>query len=165
MKRLFQEKALPMLIAVQGQDKIEKVEFLEHADGLACVISSQASTTLSQAVIHFIEMYLAGNPCSLPPLDWGKMTPFTQDVLHKLASLPFGTTDTYGGIATSIGSPRGARAVGSACGRNPFPFFLPCHRVIGALGIGGFSAGLFFKKILLNFESQKKNSFLEFIYS
>jgi O-6-methylguanine DNA methyltransferase len=67
----------------------------------------------------------------------------------------FGKTKTYGEIAELIGCHNGARAVGAACGANPIPIIIPCHRVITKNGkLGGFSAGLKWKRMLLDIESQ-----------
>lgn len=59
-------------------------------------------------------------------------------VWRAMAAIPYGETRTYGEIAKDVGV--NARAVGQACGRNPIPILLPCHRVVGANGLGGFSA-------------------------
>lgn len=70
-----------------------------------------------------------------------------------MSAIPFGETATYGGMAMALGS--GARAVGTACGRNPLPIVVPCHRVLGSGGsIGGFSraSGLPTKRQLLALE-------------
>jgi methylated-DNA-[protein]-cysteine S-methyltransferase len=67
-------------------------------------------------------------------------TPFQQSVWKMMCAIPFGETATYGGMATALGS--GPRAVGTACGRNPIPIVVPCHRVLGSGGReGGFSGG------------------------
>jgi methylated-DNA-[protein]-cysteine S-methyltransferase len=59
-------------------------------------------------------------------------------VWAAIAAIPFGETRSYGGLAESIGS--GARAVGNACGANPYPLVVPCHRVIAAdQSLGGFA--------------------------
>jgi len=61
-------------------------------------------------------------------------------VWAMMRDIPFGETATYGGMAAALGS--GPRAVGMACGRNPIPIIVPCHRVLGAGGKeGGFSGG------------------------
>lgn len=70
-----------------------------------------------------------------------------------LQTIPFGETRTYGEIAAKIGQPKAARAVGGACRNNPFPFFLPCHRVVSSVSIGGFSEGIDLKRHLLDFEA------------
>ena len=84
------------------------------------------------------------------------LTPFQTSVLLEIAKIPFGQTRTYGEIASAIGKPRAVRAVGSACGKNPFPFVVPCHRVVRSGGeIGNYSAGgTIVKKSLLEFEKQ-----------
>ena len=64
-------------------------------------------------------------------------TPFQQRVWLALAGIPFGKTLTYGELAASLGS--GARAVGNACRHNPVSIIVPCHRVVAAAGIGGYS--------------------------
>lgn len=67
-------------------------------------------------------------------------TPFQKSVWHMMSTIPYGQTMTYGGMAMALGS--GPRAVGMACGRNPIPIIVPCHRVMGSGGReGGFSGG------------------------
>lgn len=79
--------------------------------------------------------------------------PFTTQILSKMKEIPFGSTTTYQALAEEVGNPKAARAVGNACGSNPFPLFIPCHRVLHADGsIGGFSCGIEIKRRLLEFE-------------
>lgn len=64
--------------------------------------------------------------------------------------IPPAQTRSYGEIARTIGKPKAVRAVGSACGANPIPVLVPCHRVLAAnRKIGGFSGGLAWKRTLL----------------
>jgi len=79
-------------------------------------------------------------------------TVFQQAVWNELKKIPRGQTRTYGEIAAAIGRPNAVRAVGSACGANPIPLFIPCHRVVAKNGLGGFGAGLPWKKLLLELE-------------
>jgi O-6-methylguanine DNA methyltransferase len=79
-------------------------------------------------------------------------TKFQMAVWNELKKIPRGQTKTYGEIAAAIGRPNAARAVGSACGANPLPLFIPCHRVVAKNGLGGFGSGLPWKKLLLNME-------------
>lgn len=60
-----------------------------------------------------------------------------QATMAEMRAIPFGETRTYGEIAARLGAP--AQAVGRACGANPIPVIIPCHRVTGAAGLGGFS--------------------------
>jgi len=64
-------------------------------------------------------------------------TDFQRDVCAAMSAIPFGYTRTYGEIAKDLGVP--AQAVGQACGGNPIPVIIPCHRVMGAKGLTGFS--------------------------
>jgi methylated-DNA-[protein]-cysteine S-methyltransferase len=64
-------------------------------------------------------------------------TPFQRRVWQMLQAIPSGSTITYGELARQIGS--GARAVGNACRANPCPLVVPCHRVVGVSGLGGFA--------------------------
>jgi methylated-DNA-[protein]-cysteine S-methyltransferase len=59
-------------------------------------------------------------------------------VMRAMLAIPFGETRTYGDLAKTLGAP--AQAIGQACGANPVPVIVPCHRVLGATGLGGFSA-------------------------
>lgn len=83
-------------------------------------------------------------------------TPFQQAVWQQLQAIPAGETRTYGQIATALGRPGAARAVGAAIGRNPLPIVIPCHRVLGAgNALTGFSGGLWRKQWLLQHEGVK----------
>lgn len=80
-------------------------------------------------------------------------TPFQMKVWKALQSIPYGQIRTYKDIAIQIGHPKAARAIGQACGANPVPIIIPCHRVLTANGsLGGFSAGIEIKKALLELE-------------
>lgn len=107
-----------------------------------------------QATERAIEQVLKGKtPDRLPPLDLSSGTPFQQSVWNSLRQIPSGRTRSYGEIARAIRRPKALRAVGQACGANPIPLLLPCHRVLAARGkIGGFSAGLDWKRTLLRRE-------------
>ncbi len=92
-------------------------------------------------------------PDAFPPLDLSAGTSFQQSVWRALETIPLGQTRSYGEIARAIGKPKGVRAVGGACGANPIPVLVPCHRVLAAGGkLGGFSSGLHWKRKLLECE-------------
>jgi len=78
--------------------------------------------------------------------------PFQKKVLNYVARIPFGQTKTYGEIAAIVGNPRASRAVGTANARNNLPLVVPCHRVVGCNGLGGYGGGLSLKKKLLKHE-------------
>lgn len=83
-------------------------------------------------------------------------TPFQKAVWKHMLKIPYGRTVTYGHIAERLKS--GPRPVGTACGRNPLPILIPCHRVMGANGaLGGYSGegGLVTKKALMRLEGKE----------
>ena len=102
-----------------------------------------------------IKVYFA-DPKSTFSIDYrANGTSFRERVWHEISLIPSGSTRTYGQIANKLGS--SARAVGMACGDNPVPLLIPCHRVVAKSGIGGFnhSIGHFEKSVklwLLNHE-------------
>ncbi|MCX7825279.1 MAG: methylated-DNA--[protein]-cysteine S-methyltransferase [Verrucomicrobiae bacterium] len=99
--------------------------------------------------------YFEGKPVEFRyPLDLAGATPFQRAVWRALRRIPYGQTRSYAQIARAIGRPRAFRAVGAACGSNPLPLLIPCHRVVASNGgIGGFACGLRWKKYLLSLET------------
>lgn len=79
-------------------------------------------------------------------------TEFQRRVWDALLEIPYGQTCSYGDVARVIGQPAAVRAVGAANGANPIPIIVPCHRVVAAHGIGGYSGGLSVKRRLLALE-------------
>ncbi|MGB7767310.1 MAG: methylated-DNA--[protein]-cysteine S-methyltransferase [Verrucomicrobiia bacterium] len=97
-----------------------------------------------------LKKVLAGHaPNTFPPLDLAG-TEFQKSVWNALRKITSGKTKSYGEIAQAIGRPKAVRAVGGACGANPIPVLVPCHRVLAAdRKLGGFSGGLDWKRNLL----------------
>ena len=80
-------------------------------------------------------------------------TMFQQELWKNLQAIPYGHTTSYKNLASSINRPKAYRAVGTACGRNPVPIIVPCHRVIGSdKKLTGFALGLDKKQLLLQLE-------------
>lgn len=98
-----------------------------------------------------LKQALAGRtPRNLPPLDVSGGTAFQRCVWGAMRKIDRGKTRSYGEIARAIGKPSAVRAVGGACGANPIPVLIPCHRVLAAnRKLGGFSGGLKWKRTLL----------------
>lgn len=88
----------------------------------------------------------------LPPFDLRDATAFQRSVWDAMLRIPAGRTQSYRELADAIGNPGATRAVGTACGANPIPVIIPCHRVVAAKGLGGFSAGMAWKERLLEVE-------------
>lgn len=106
-------------------------------------------------LIDRLGCYLAGEIVTfdLAPFDLSTCGAFQQRVLRAEFAIPRGEVTTYGLLAAHIGTPRAARAAGSALGRNPFPVVIPCHRAVRGDGtLGGFRGGLPMKRALLEME-------------
>jgi len=89
------------------------------------------------------------------PFEMRGGTEFERAVWGEIAKIPYGEMDTYGAIATTLGDPTAARAVGVACNHNPVPIIVPCHRVVGANGkMVGFGGGIDRKRRLLELEAR-----------
>jgi methylated-DNA-[protein]-cysteine S-methyltransferase len=87
------------------------------------------------------------------PLDWQLSEGFQLAVQRRIAKIPYGETRTYTEMAKKAGNERAVRAAGTACGRNPIPLVVPCHRVLRTSGaLGGYGGGLPMKRALLELE-------------
>lgn len=99
--------------------------------------SQAADSGLAARAARAIERYLADPTTAFDlPVD-APGTEFRRGVWREIAAIPRGQVRTYGELAKRLKS--SARAVGQACGDNPVPIVVPCHRVVGAAGIGGFA--------------------------
>ena len=117
-------------------------------------VGDGAALSIAQRTAAEILRYLDGEvrQFTVPVVTDG--TEFQREVWRELLKIPYGKRRTYGEVAAALGRPRGARAVGAACGANPVPLLVPCHRVVGAVGaLGGFGAGAAVKQTLLDIES------------
>lgn len=113
-------------------------------------------------VIDSIKRFCCGENVSFEDcvLDWSNVSCFQQKVLQATREVPYGSVETYGNLAVRIGCHRGARAVGNALAKNPFPLIIPCHRIVREGGRpGGFSAGggVLLKKRLLRLEQMSSS--------
>lgn len=125
---------------VFGPARLEGVE-------RACELTNRASSQVLE--------YLAGKRRSFDLPLAAKGTEFQHAVWNEMLNIPYGETRTYGQIAAALGKPKALQAVGQACGRNPIPIIVPCHRVVAAGGkLGGYAYGPGIKQFLLNVEAQ-----------
>jgi methylated-DNA-[protein]-cysteine S-methyltransferase len=101
-----------------------------------------------------LELYFEGRLDHFDlPLDWRLSDGFRQRVLRAIARIPYGQTRSYTEMARSAGNERAVRAAGTACGSNPIPLVVPCHRVLRTGGaLGGYGGGLPMKQALLELE-------------
>lgn len=135
---------------------VQLVEFENSQEDLKWSFhSKEKNISIEEVVNEWLNDYSQGkNSRVFVPLDWSSVTVFTRGVLEKVAEIPLGRVSSYGKIAELLHRPEAARAVGGACGRNPFLLFVPCHRVLDAKSeLRGFSAGgIGVKRKLLLFE-------------
>ncbi len=113
----------------------------------------EKSTDFENELIAKLQAFAAGKPEDLidVKLDVAGMTPFQRRVLSNCRKIPFGATITYAQLAAKSGSTNAARAVGNVMASNRFPLIVPCHRVVAAGSLGGYSSpnGLEMKRRLL----------------
>jgi methylated-DNA-[protein]-cysteine S-methyltransferase len=114
-----------------------------------------ADEPLLRAAINQLRSYFAGELTVFTlSLSVHGGSDFERAVWRETAAVPYGEMRTYGQLASALGAPGAARAVGLACHRNPIPLIVPCHRVVGAGGrLVGFGGGLPRKRYLLEFEA------------
>lgn len=99
--------------------------------------SSSGPSALVAEALAQLRAYAAGQLTQFDLPLAPKGSDFQQKVYAAMSAIPFGKTRTYGEIATELGV--SAQPVGQACGANPIPIIIPCHRVLSKSGIGGFS--------------------------
>jgi O-6-methylguanine DNA methyltransferase len=116
--------------------------------------SGAAARRLADRALRQLHEYFEGRRAYFTiPVDLSGLPDFQRSVLRAARRIPFGETRPYAWIATEIGSPRAARAVGTALGRNPVPLIVPCHRVLRSSGdLGGYGLGVGLKRLLLHLE-------------
>jgi methylated-DNA-[protein]-cysteine S-methyltransferase len=118
-------------IRCTGEDWVEEIEFLEPCP------ERRATSPLAMETARQLRAFLRDPDFvfGLPLKPSG--TPFQRRVWAQVAAIPRGETRTYGDVARALAN--APRAVGQACGANPFPLIVPCHRVVAANGgLGGF---------------------------
>ena len=128
-------------------------------DGPAVVgvrFGASAGVAGAHPAVSELTAYFAGALTSFTvPVRMPGGSEFERSVWAEIAKIPYGEMLTYGEIATALGDPGAARAVGTACNHNPVPVIVPCHRVVGAGGkMVGFGGGVDRKRRLLELEAR-----------
>ena len=113
---------------------------------------AERPNALTQRTIAQLEEYFAGKRQEFTIAALLHGTPFQRAVWSAVARIPYGWVATYGQLAAAVGRPAAYRAAASAVACNPLLILAPCHRVVGANGLGGFSCGLSVKRALLRLE-------------
>lgn len=142
--------ALVWLQFLDGEYRRTIEDELEHA-GYTAEVDPQCTAAAKRQLLEYCqgERQTFTLPLALNGTDWQVA------VWQALIRIPFGETRTYGEIATELGRPSAARAMGRANATNHIPLVVPCHRVIGANGaLTGFEGGIHIKSRLLEHEAR-----------
>ena len=118
-------------------------------------MSDAASDTAGDDLVRRLHAFLRGDDVAFEDVsvDLGWATPFQRALAEELRAVPRGEVVSYGELAALTGRPGAARAAGAFCAANRFAFVVPCHRVVGSTGIGGYGeAGVEVKRRLLALE-------------
>ena len=123
-------------------------------DVLALGADAEAPESELNGLADRLRRYGRGEPVAFPDtLDFDGVSPFLRAVWQATREIPRGQTCSYGELAARVGRAGGARAVGQAMARNPWPIVVPCHRVVASDGsLGGYGGGLHMKERLLSLE-------------
>lgn len=151
----------PLLLARTPVGLLRVAYAVESFDAVLSELSAAVSPRILEAPRQLdtearaIEQYLAGEAQTIVlPLDLRLVDGFRRTVIEHLPSIAYGRTASYADVAAAVGNPKAVRAVGSACGHNPVPIVVPCHRVVRSDGsIGQYLGGTEAKRVLLAMEA------------
>jgi O-6-methylguanine DNA methyltransferase len=172
LKRYFQPDAEPgdlakqVLMAARASAReqsrlLDKISIQATPDGVSLIRAGRlpkpataVARRLAQRAREELSEYFQGKRAFFSvPVDLSEAPDFQKKVLAAARRIPFGEVRPYAWVAQRIGHPRAARAVGTALGRNPVPFIVPCHRVLQTGGgLGGYLFGTDVKSRLLSLE-------------
>lgn len=150
----------PLLLAATERGLVHLALPAEDPEQVLAKLSSRVSpliydlpARLDEAGRQLDEYFLGARRAFGVDIDWSMAGGFTRRVLEAATRIPYGEVATYAQVAAAAGSPRAARAAGSALASNPLPIVVPCHRVVPAGGgLGGYAGGAEMKARLLKLE-------------
>jgi methylated-DNA-[protein]-cysteine S-methyltransferase len=152
--------ALGWMAAQFVEERLARLTFGHASKGAALAVlgtkSSDELTPKQQQTVELLTRFAADGSVDLTEIEveYGATTEFQRKVLDGCRAIPPGETLSYGELAQISGAPGAARAVGNVMKTNKLPLVIPCHRVVGSGGLGGYSApdGLAMKQRLLDRE-------------
>jgi methylated-DNA-[protein]-cysteine S-methyltransferase len=150
----------PLLLAKTRRGLVRVGLPNQDSDALLVDLATRVSPRVLEAPAELdetrreLDLYFAGRLDRFHlPLDWRLSGGFRQRVLREINRIPYGQTRSYTEMARKAGNERAVRAAGTACGSNPIPLVIPCHRVLRTGGaLGGYGGGLPMKQALLELE-------------
>lgn len=156
----------PLLLAATPVGLVRVAFAIEDQDQVLALLADRISPRVLLAPARLdeaarqLEEYFAGRRRRFElPIDLRLATGFRRAVLGHLLDVAYGSTASYATLAAATGSPRAARAVGTACATNPVPIVVPCHRVVRSDGtIGNYGGGTEAKRTLLRLEAARAPS-------
>lgn len=158
--RMIDSPVGPLLLASTPRGLVQVAFQNEDSEQVLAELSRKISPRVLQAphkldpAAFELDQYFDGKRTRFDlPIDYRLSSGFRREVLTHLPEIPYGNTASYGDVARMSGNPRAVRAVGTACGTNPLPIVIPCHRVIRMDGsLGNYVGGAIRKQQLLQFE-------------
>ncbi len=165
----YKDNTFTFYLINQGEKVIHlTASATKHANAIAKLEDNHTCSNITDLVIsdffHALlkDLIYGGNKQQIKPdfknnpfLDSG--TDFQKRTWHLLREIGHGKVRTYKQLAEMAGVPYGARAIGNACNANPLSLIIPCHRVIGSNGLGGYAGGVEVKRVLLELEQLKEH--------
>ena len=147
MEKLYVKSSIgPLEVSLTGKQ-------LQQIKRVRALKKNLNESALGRKVSNYLSDYFKGKKLRFNTDFEMTGTEFQKKVWQHLRTIPYGKTESYAQVARAIGHPGAARAVGSACGKNPLLILVPCHRVVASNGeLGGFALGLKAKRELLNLE-------------
>jgi methylated-DNA-[protein]-cysteine S-methyltransferase len=154
----------PLLVATTPRGLVRAAYPRERPDDVLAELARDVSPRVLESpreldpVRRELDEYFEGRRRGFDlAIDWRLSHGFRCEALKALVGVRYGATITYSELAQRAGSPRAHRAAGSACGSNPIPIVVPCHRVVRAGGgLGGYGGGVEVKEYLLELEGALK---------
>ncbi len=157
------DSPLGSLVAATTDHGLVRLAYEDFNGGLDVVLGNLAERVSPRIVeaparlddVHRqLDEYFTGSRHDFEgPIDWSLSHGFTQKILQAIHAIPFGETSNYREVAAAAGNVRATRAAGNACGANPIPIVVPCHRVLRTGGqLGGYTGGAEKKQTLLRLE-------------
>jgi len=152
----------PLLLAQTKRGLVRVGLPNQDSDELLVDLAARVSPRVLEApaeldeVRRELDLYFEGKLTEFDlPIDWQLTDGFRKKVQRAINRIPYGQTRTYTDMARSAGNERAVRAAGTACGSNPIPIVVPCHRVLRTGGgLGGYGGGLPMKEALLELERE-----------
>ena len=159
----------PLLLAATPRGLVRVGLPNQDADELLVDLAARVSPRVLEAPARLdearreLDLYFEGKLTDFDlALDWQLSKDFRRRVLRAIARIPYGQTRSYTEMARRAGNERAVRAAGTACGSNPLPLVVPCHRVLRTGGaLGGYGGGLPKKKWLLEHERKYSGKSLQ----